>query len=249
MQFFASNPRAWAHPSLRSLPVEEFRTEWARSGLGPLFLHAPYLVNVASPNPEFHAKSVALARASVEAAEVLGAAGLVVHAGAGGPGEPAEAFDRAVAALREIASASSNSRVLVELMAGGSGTVATRFIEAARLFEAVGDDRLRLCADTCHLFAGGYGLDTEDGVAECFGELRQVGLAERLLLLHANDAKFPRGSRRDAHQNVGKGHIGREGFRAILDDPTVRSATVLCETPGKEPDHLADVRTLRELAG
>jgi deoxyribonuclease IV len=247
-QIWASNPRAWAKPRVDATRAEEFRAAWKEARLGPLFVHAPYLVNVASPNPEFHRKSVDLARASMAAAEALGAAGLVVHAGAGGPGEPRAALDRATAALRAIASEAERSHLVVELMAGGAGAVATTFPEAARLFESVKDDRLRLCADTCHLFAGGYALDTEDGVRECFTELRSAGLARRLVLVHANDAKFPRSSRRDAHQNIGRGFIGRRGFAALLADPAVRRSAIVCETPGAEADRLADVRLLRELA-
>jgi deoxyribonuclease-4 len=206
-------------------------------------------VNVASPNRDFHLKSVDLARASMVAAEALGATGLVVHAGAGGPGEPSAALDRATKALRKIAAEAAHSHLVVELMAGGAGAVATTFPEAARLFRSVGDDRLRLCADTCHLFAGGYALDREDGVRRCFADLRRAGLTRRLVLVHANDAKFPRGSRRDAHQNIGRGFIGRGGFAAILTDPAVKRAAIVCETPGAEADRLADVRLLRELAG
>jgi deoxyribonuclease-4 len=181
------------------------------------------------------------------AAEVLGAAGLVVHAGAGGPGEPERARERAAGSLRSAAEA-SEAFLIVELMAGMMGSAATTIPEAAQLFRAVDHPRLRLCLDTCHLFAGGYALDTQEGVRECFGELREHGLARRLVLVHANDAKFPRGSRRDRHENVGNGHIGRDGFREILRDPAVRRCSVVCETPGTRENHRADIAALRELA-
>src|SRR5919204_5990177 len=94
VQLFASNPRQWRGPSIVEDRAAEFRAAWKESGLGPLYFHAPYLVNIASPVPEFHRKSVDLAKASMVAAEVLGATGLVVHAGAGGPGEPEDALER-----------------------------------------------------------------------------------------------------------------------------------------------------------
>jgi deoxyribonuclease IV len=135
-------------------------------------------------------------------------------------------------------------------MAGSAGAVASTFPGAALMFAGVeGGGRLRLCADTCHLFAAGYGLDQVDGVRECFAELRRSGLVRRLVLVHANDARFPRGSRRDRHHNVGQGMIGRTGFSAILADPAVRRAAVVCETPGDAAQHRRDVQTLRELAG
>ncbi|MFN2545010.1 MAG: deoxyribonuclease IV [Actinomycetota bacterium] len=247
VQLFASNPRQWRGPSVSDERATEFRSRWKEAGLGPLYFHAPYLVNIASPNPEFHGKSVELAKASMVAAEVLGAEGLVVHAGAGGPGEPEHALERAAGCLRAVADA-SDAFLIVELMAGTMGSVATTIPEAARLFEAVDHPRLRLCLDTCHLFAGGYALDTVDGVRRCFDEVRSLGLEERLVLMHANDAKFPRDSRRDRHENVGKGFIGREGFAAILADPAVQRCSVVVETPGTHETHREDVATLRELA-
>jgi deoxyribonuclease IV len=250
IQFFASNPRAWAPPRVDPAAAEEFREACAEAGVGPVFLHAPYLVNVASPVPEFHRKSVDLARATMIAAEEIGAAGLVVHSGSGGRGERDTARHRAVAALEAIAAVAEDAFVVVELMAGGSGTVASTFGEAAELFEAVErSGRLRLCVDTCHLFAAGYAVDDPRGVRRCFGEMRRAGLAGRLVLVHANDAKHPRGSRRDAHENVGHGHIGRTGFAAVLSDRAVRRCAVLCETPGRLEDHRRDVAMLRELAG
>lgn len=250
MQFFISNPRAWAPPSVDPAGAAGFREACEAADIRPVFLHAPYLVNIASPVPEFHDRSIDLARRTMVAAESIGAAGLVVHSGSGGPGERAGALERAVAALDAIAAEADQAHVVVELMAGGSGTVASTVREAAELFAAVPrPDRLRLCVDTCHLFAAGYALDDPDGVRRCFGQLRRAGLAGRLVLVHANDARYPRGSRRDAHTNVGEGLIGRTGFAAVLADPTVRRCTVLCETPGRLEDHRRDVATLRELAG
>jgi deoxyribonuclease-4 len=247
VQVFASNARQWRPPNFSDERAEEFRALWKEAGLGPLFLHAPYLVNIASPVPEFHRKSVELARATMVAAEALGAAGLVVHAGAGGPEEPERALERAVESLSSAVQA-SEAWLIVELMAGTIGSVATTIPEAAELFRAVDHSRLRLCLDTCHLFAGGYALDTPDGVSELFREVAEHGLEDRLVLVHANDAKFERGSRRDRHENVGKGYIGREGFRAILHVPMVQRCTVVVETPGRRENHREDIETLRELA-
>jgi deoxyribonuclease IV len=247
VQVFASNARQWRHPAYSDERAEEFRTAWKEAGLGPLFFHAPYVVNIASPVKEFQEKSVQLARATMVAAEQLGAAGLVVHAGAGGPEEPERAFERSAASLRSAAEA-GDAWLIVELMAGTMGSVATTIPEAARLLEATNHPRLRLCLDTCHLFVGGYALDTPEGVRSCFAEVAEHGLEDRLVLVHANDAKFERGSRRDRHENIGKGFIGRDGFRAILHVPMVRRCAVVVETPGRRETHREDIETLRELA-
>ncbi|MGZ4113690.1 MAG: deoxyribonuclease IV [Actinomycetota bacterium] len=245
-QLFISNPRAWSGP--RPETAEKFGQEWREGGIGPLFVHAPYLVNIASPNPDFVVKSLELCRKSVVACGIAGADGFVVHAGSGGPGAQRHAVERAAATLRLILDETEGTNLIVELMAATAGAVASTWPEAARLFELVDDARLRLCGDTCHLFVAGYALDEPEGVDACFGELRTSGLADRLALIHANDAKFPRGSKRDRHENIGDGEIGLEGFRAVLRQPEVADLSVIVETPHGGELHRRDVERLRALA-
>jgi deoxyribonuclease-4 len=180
---------------------------------------------------------------------VLGSAGFVVHAGAGGPGEPAEAIRRAAAVLRAtLAETPADTRLLVELMAATSGAVASTVEEAGRLFDAVGDGRLGLVLDTCHLFASGYGLDEPDGVDALFAELHARGLADRLALVHLNDAKHERGSRRDRHEVVGEGSIGVDGFAAVLRRPELRDLSLVVETPASGERRRLELERIRSLA-
>jgi len=250
IQFFASNPRAWASRVIPPATATEFRQRMDADGVGPAFIHVTYLVNVASPKPEFREKSVDAAIADLVAAEALGAAGLVVHSGSAGAGTPrAEAVARSTETILRIAEHAGETELLVELTAGTAGSVAATIPEAAELFASIGDHpRVALCLDTCHLFAAGYALDEPEGVRACFAEIRDLGLESRLRLIHANDAAFPRGSRRDRHTNIGTGGIGETGFRAILGDPAVRRTSVLVETPGRRDDHRRDVETLKRLA-
>ncbi len=247
VQLFISNPRAWSGPRLET--AEAFGADWREGGIGPLFVHAPYLVNIASPNPEFLDKSLELCRRSVRACGVIGAGGFVVHAGAGGPGERTEALERAATILRAtLLETPDETRLLVELMANTSGAVASRIAEAAELFEVVGDDRLGLVLDTCHLWATGYALDEPGGVDALFEELRAAGLGARLRLVHLNDAKNERGSKRDRHEVVGEGVIGAEGFRAFLGRPEVRDLSVVVETPASGEARRAELERIRALA-
>jgi deoxyribonuclease IV len=250
-QIWGSNPRGWAEPRLDPDRRREFARAWEEAGVGPLVLHSPYMVNVASSTPSFRDRSVHLAQATVRLADDLGALGVVVHAGsAGAATERARAVEAAARSLTHIADAADQAWVLVELTAGGAGSVASTFPEARELFDAAGHHpRLALCADTCHLFAAGYGVDTAPGVDDAFADLRRAGLARRLKLMHANDSAFPRGTHRDRHTHIGKGHIGEAGFRAILRQPAVRRAVVVCETPGRLEDTARNVATLRRLAG
>lgn len=250
-QIWGSNPRAWAHPNAGRDTLRRFRDAWAEARIGPLFLHCPYMVNVASPNPEFRRRSVELARATVLMADAVAAEGVVVHAGAGGANtEPEAALEAAASSLVAIAETAEETTVLVELTAGTAGAVASTFPEARRLFDAAGNHpRVGLCADTCHLFAAGYELDTEPGVRRCFAELRHARLTRRLGLVHANDSAYPRGQRRDSHTHIGQGHIGERGFTAILAEPAVRRCAVVCETPGRLEDHARNIAALKRLAG
>lgn len=250
-QIWGSNPRAWAVPTTNPAAARAFGEAWREAGLGPLVLHAPYMVNVASPNAGFRRRSVDLAVATVALAEAIGAHGVVVHAGAAGASTPrADAVEAAAGSFRSIAGHAEGTLVLVELMAGTAGAVASTFPEARELFDRCSmHERLALCADTCHLFAAGYALDEPAGVARCFGELRRAGLARRLALVHANDSRFGRGEHRDSHTHIGRGHIGERGFAAILADPAVRRCPVVCETAGGPAEHRRDVATLRRLAG
>ncbi len=243
-QVFLSNPRAWAPPDPTA--AERLGEAWREAGLGPLYVHAPYLVNIASPR--FHERSRELVCATVEACEAASAAGFVVHAGSGGGSDLDLARERAVSVLRSALGLARGTRVLVELMAGTAGAVASTLEEARALVEAVGDPRLGLCLDTCHLFAAGYALDSPDGVAACFAELHALGLAGRLGLLHANDARFERGSRRDRHERIGEGRIGVEGFFEILRRPELAELDLVLETPADREQRARELALLRRLA-
>jgi deoxyribonuclease-4 len=249
-QIFVGNPRAWAPPPTRPELADEFRERWGRSPIGSVFVHSSYLVNIASPNPEFMARSVKLAGTELRAAADLGADGLVVHAGAGGRGERTEAVQRAAVSAQAIAGAEDGPPVLLELTAGGAGTVASTIPQAAELLDAAdGHPRLGLCLDTCHLFAAGYGLDDPEGVTGLLAELRSHGLANRLRLIHANDARDARGSRRDRHADPGRGLIGEAGLARLLGHPSLRGLAALAEVPGSQDDHRRVVADLRRLAG
>ncbi len=249
IQLFISNPRAWAPPPGRDDQLREFAERRRAAGIGPLFVHSSYLINIASPDPAVQARSVVLASQERAAAWAIGADGLVVHAGSGVPGERRHAMERAAASVRVILDA-PGPPVLLELTAGGGGSVASTIPHAAMLLEAIGEDeQLGLCLDTCHLLSAGYALDDPGAGPSPFEEARGAGLGSRVKLLHANDSRDARGSRRDRHTHIGEGSIGADGFRAILADETVRGLPILIETPGDEPEDLRNLATLRILAG
>jgi deoxyribonuclease IV len=248
-QIFISNPRAWAGPTIDDAAATAFRDAWHASGLAPLAAHAPYVLNIASANPAFLERARQLASATALTCDRMGVDLLVLHSGAGGTeGDPREARARAAQTLRRTAADAEAVRIVVELMAGTSGAVASTIAEAEALLEEVGNDHVGLCLDTCHLFAAGYSLDTADGVAELFAELASRGITERVQLVHANDSMYPSGQHRDRHANIGEGLIGIGGFRAILARPEAAGWTFVLETPGDVKSHAEQIATLRALA-
>ena len=137
-------------------------------------------------------------------------------------------------------------KLVLELTAGGFGAVASRFDEAAELLDACdAHRRVGICVDTCHLQAAGYEMSTRSGVAQVVSELSMhIGL-RRLVLIHTNDSRDPRGSRRDRHAAIGKGTIGQEGFRALVQHPKLQRIPLICETPGELRDDRLNIRRLK----
>jgi deoxyribonuclease-4 len=170
-----------------------------------------------------------------------------VHSGTGGTDEPVTARRRAATSLREVVGAAARTRVAVELMAGTSGAVASTIDEARALLEVADDERIGLCLDTCHLFAAGYALDDPTGVGGLVGELRDAGLLDRVVLVHANDSVFGRGEHRDRHEYLDAGRIGGAGWQALVGSP-LSSVPWVTETPGDAERQRADLAMLRALA-
>jgi deoxyribonuclease IV len=247
LQIFVSNPRAWAGPRYSESEVEGFRTALEVSGLRPCVAHLSYIGNVASWDPTTLRRTRELLVETVHACDALGVDLLVVHTGAGGPQEREAALRAAAESFRLAVQEAEGVRVLAELMAGTSGAVASLPHEAAELFGEVGDDRLRLCLDTAHLFAAGVPLDDPSGVVALSNELRERGLAPRLALVHANDSVFERGARRDRHADIGDGMIGSDGWRSLVNDPLIGSVPWMLETPGDTARQRADIAFLRTL--
>jgi deoxyribonuclease-4 len=247
IQIFASNSRAWGGPPSDPRALEAIGDEVTEAGLGPFFVHSPYLVNPASPNEVFLQRSTQTLAWTFQRAALLGAQGVVVHAGAAGTTTPrTEALRRVRESLLPLADASTVTMV-IELTAGGSGAIASRWLQARELLDALQEHpSIRFCFDTCHAFAAGYDLATPEGMRACLNEMRREIGVERLALVHANDSRDPLGSRRDRHEHLGRGTMGLEGFRALVRSGVARRVPLIVETPPEGQP--ADIALLRGLA-
>jgi deoxyribonuclease-4 len=257
LQVFVSNARGWAPPPVDAAADERFRAGLDEAGLGPLFLHAPYLVNFASASPATRERSRAVVAATLAKAAGTGAAGVVVHAGqalasgrAAGLASTREALlPLADAAARPSGPTASDPGpdLILELTAGTRGALASRFEEMVELLAACDrHPRLKVCMDTCHAQAAGYDLGDPAGAAKALDELFAT-LGDRVVLVHANDARDPVGAGRDRHCPIGTGTIGDQGFAAILAHPGLATLPVITETTGDPDQMAADLTRLHRL--
>jgi deoxyribonuclease IV len=246
LQVFVSNARGWAPPPVDPAADERFRADLQAAGLGPLFVHAPYLVNFASASPLTRERSREVVAATLAKAAAIGATGVVVHAGAALASGRTAGLATTREALLPLADAAGRDLVL-ELTAGTRGALAARFEEMAELLAACEHHpRLKVCMDTCHAQAAGYDLGDPVGVAKALDELFAT-LGERVVLVHANDSRDPVGAGRDRHCPIGTGTIGDQGFAAILSHPGLATLPVITETTG-DPDQMAtDLTRLKHL--
>jgi len=250
MQIFAANPRSWALPRATPAADAAFAEQCAGRRL-PVFIHAPYLVNLASPTDATRRKSVKTLRHSLERGTRLGARGVVLHAGAA---IDAANFDEALATTRELLMPlldelpDNGPDLLIEPTAGGGEPLAATVGDLAAVFEILdGHPRLGVCLDTCHAYAAGHDLAKPGGVRTTLNALvRAVGRG-RLKLIHANDTKDPLGSRRDRHATVGAGQIGAEPFAELFRHPATRGVPVIVETPGGVDGQARDIKLLKSL--
>jgi deoxyribonuclease-4 len=250
IQLFASNPRGWAVPKPTLEADAAFAAHCATRRL-PVFVHAPYLVNLASPTEVTRQKSAAAVQHSLSRGARLGARGVVVHAGAA-----VDATNRAsgLAALRELvmpmldALSDDDPDLLIEPTAGGGAPIAATIDDLGPLFDLLDQHpRLGVCLDTCHAFAAGHDIAAPGGVRTMLNALVRVVGRGRLKLVHANDSKDPLGSKRDRHAPIGTGTIGTDPFAELFRHPATRGVPVIVETPGDIDSHARDISLLKSL--
>jgi deoxyribonuclease-4 len=246
-QVFLSNARMWAPPVRDHVVEARFRELVTEAGIGPVFAHAPYLVNCASTNDLTCERSITVVEVTLAKAAAIGAAGVVIHAGSDLGAGRGSGLRRTRDAILPLLDTAEGPDLLLEFTAGTRNALASRFGEMAELLAVLDDHpRLKVCFDTCHAHAAGYDLSTADGATAAVTELL-AAVGNRVSLVHANDSVEPAGSCRDRHTNIGDGTIGDDGFAAVLAHPGLTSAAMVTETPGKVPDQARDVARLKKL--
>jgi deoxyribonuclease-4 len=255
-QVFTKNSNQWAAKPLAADEIARFKRAQAEAGLPVLLAHDSYLINLCAPEGDLLARSEAAFREELERCEALGIPYLVTHPGAHtGAGEE-EGLRRMATALDRLHGATRGFRakVLLENTAGQGSCVGYRFEHLARLLALVREpERLGVCLDTCHLFAAGYDIRTPEGYRAVMDEFDHAVGLDRVRAFHLNDSKKGLGARVDRHEHIGRGEIGLEAFRALLDDPRVKDRPMVLETAKGEENgvdlDLINLTTLRRLRG
>jgi|SRR5579875_628985 len=256
LQIFSASPRMWSRGVGASKAADAsmlgFRNRRRELQLAPLVVHSNYLINLASQQPVLRARSIQAFRDEIVRALALGAEFLVMHPGCACGGEVNAAIASIARGLERAARGLDFGplRILLENTAGQGTSVGSRFSELKSILDLCNGLPLGVCLDTAHAFAAGHDLRSEAGLEGALEEISATVGLERVFVVHVNDSKTPLGSRVDRHEHIGKGKIGREAFRRILNHPLLAGRAFILETPiDRAGDDRRNVSTLWRLAG
>lgn len=244
VQIFVKSANRWFGKAISEEEVDAFKATFDRIPGNRYCAHGAYLLNLASNKEETRRKAIASLAHEIQRCEQLGVPWLVLHPGS----HVGQGVDAGIAKVAEGLNAVREktgplkSRILLEVMAGQGTNLGSVLSEIREILEQTQcRDSLAICLDTCHLFAAGYAIHTEEGYREFRKELDDLKLTDKVRVVHLNDSEHKLGSRRDRHANIGAGYIGLEGFRPILNDPAFADCLGILETP-----HLENGRPYRQ---
>src|SRR5467141_1689261 len=262
LQIFSANPRMWQGGSARipDVDAQAFRVRREELRFGPLVIHANYLINLASEQRMLQTRSIQAFHDEIVRAMALGADFLVVHPGARGESTTQQAISTIVESVKQASKRApmGGLQILIENTAGMGTAVGARLEEVGEILAGLRNLPAGACLDTAHLFAAGYDIKSESGLASTIGQIESTIGLDNVPVIHANDSKIPLGGRVDRHEHIGKGKIGAAAFARILQHPRFGASgpegltgrAFLAETPIDDPgDDRRNVAMLWELAG
>ena len=236
-QIFTRNPRGWAVNPIPRSEVFSFKNRLAASGIErtSVVVHMPYLPNLSGPPGELYQRSVMTLKEEMQRCELLGISYLVIHLGSHMGRGSNMGVDQLISAL-STANAHSNSAsgvmVLLENNAGYKNNVGGTLEELSLILDRLNSSqRFGLCVDTCHLFASGYDLRTDESVKKVIENIKDTIGLKAVKVIHLNDSKGPLGSNLDRHEHIGLGSIGMEGIAAFINHPDIQALPIIMETP------------------
>jgi deoxyribonuclease IV len=246
MQIFSRDPRQWRSKKLKKQDIEEFKRRRIAGGIEKVFIHIPYLINLASPLHGLFRGSITAYVQDMREARALGAEYMVTHMGSHKKSGEKRGIKKVAIAVNRILELTEDSpvKILLENTSGSGSWLGYTFEHHAAIIDRIEQkNRVGVCLDTCHAYTAGYDLSCEPGYDRLINEIeRTVGL-KNLILVHLNDTKDSLASHRDRHEHIGKGRIGIAGFRRIVNDSRLKHAAFILETP--KDSETADMRNLK----
>ena len=235
LQIFSKNQRQWRVPALTSSEIELFIKKREQWGKGPVAAHDSYLINLANPDETKANRAVGAFAEEIRRADQLAVPYLIMHPGSHVGSGTDKGLLQLTANLDRAFVEAGNAKsvvVLLETTAGQGTGLGANFEEIAYVMEnSAYSKRLGVCFDTCHAFAAGYDLSTKEGVEKTIEEMdKNLGL-DRLKVIHLNDSKYPLGSRKDRHMHIGKGYIGLESFKVLVNNKYLKDLPFILERP------------------
>jgi deoxyribonuclease IV len=252
MQIFTKNASQWEGKPIVDADIISYKTARAKATIDPVVAHAAYLINLCAPDPGILRKSQRAFEDELRRCEALGLRGLVFHPGAHmGQGEP-DGICRIAESINTVHLRTPAFRTftILETTAGQGSALGYRFEHLRSIIDGVEQrDRMAVCIDTCHLFAAGYPVHTDQGWEETIQNFDAVIGLNRLAVVHVNDSKKELGSRVDRHDHIGKGKIGKDGFRRLMNDSRFAAIPKILETEKSDDMHedVENMNTLRSL--
>ncbi len=248
LQIFAGSPRLWFRKPFPESEVKTFLSGIKENSFGPVFIHALYLVNLATQNQEMFEKSINSLVMDLQNGARISSSGVIIHIGS----HLGTGFDsvkeQVAAAIERILGLTENCDLILENAAGQNGKIGS-LEELSFLIKRINNPRVKVCLDTAHLFAGGVDLRSEEKIDKLLKDLKSLDLLDKLACLHLNDCASDLDSHRDIHANIGEGKIGLEGLKSFVNRKELLHLPLILEVPGenKEGPNLANITLVKGL--
>lgn len=257
VQIFGSPPQAWAFKAPAVDVIKSFKDQAKDAGIDAVVLHAVYLINLGTANPDNLEKGIKSLINYMELSESIGAQGVIFHGGSHKGLGYDSIFKQIVDSVEKVLDSSpGKSWLAIENSAGMGNHIGSKFKEIGTIMESLGSKRFKVCLDTQHTFAAGYDISDKTLIDVVMDEFNEVVGIDNLVAVHANDSKVPFASGVDRHENIGEGHIGEEGFRAIIGHSAFSDIPFFLEVPGfekngpdkKNIDRLKSIRSMLKIS-
>ena len=247
IQMFTKSNRQWNCKPLTALEIQLFKDAWKQSYIQDVIVHAAYLINIGSSNPEVMRKSSLALKEELSRCEQLGIPYLVLHPGSNGDGSPEVSLAQIAEQLDLVLTAvPGKTQILLETMAGQGSNLCSQFEELAAIYKASHHkNRIGVCFDTCHAFAAGYDMRTQESYQALWENFDKIIGLTLLKAIHVNDSKKELGSRVDRHEDIGKGKLGLEAFKLLFNDSRFFTIPKILETP--KDDLSQDLKNMQKI--